>query len=197
MKKLLLTLALIVCVSGSAMAQVGWNEDQMGYYFDQAGNEVCGTFAGPGLTQAYLMVANPAFGVGGWECFAPITAPTSGSVLNWDLMGLGPINILTPPYFQVGMGVPYPHAGRIHVATANLFVGGPEPFLFYLKALPTAYKPSIAGYPCYAVGEDVNILRPLFPTSGSYDLPVAQLNGGCGVVSAQDDTWGGVKSLYQ
>lgn len=196
MKKLLLTLAVSVCFAATAAAQVGWNSDEIGYFFDQAGTEYCAT-AAPGMAHAYLVIKNPEFGVGGWECYAPITAPADGMVLSYDLMGLGPINIYTPPYFMVGMGVPFPLASRIHVATANLFLGGTGAWLFYVKALPTAYRPSIPGVPCYAMGEDVNVLVPLSSTSGSFNLPVAQLNNGCGVVGAQDDTWGGVKSMYR
>lgn len=199
MKKLLLTLALSLFVAGTATAQLGWSEDEIGFFFDQGGTLPCGT-AGPGMASAYLMIKHGQYGVGGWECYAPITAPADGMILSWDLMGLGPLNIYEPPFFMVGLGVPMPRAGVVHVATVNLFLQSADTWLFYVKPLPMYYPyrgGSLPGYPCYAAGEDVNILTPLFATSGNYNLPVAQLNGDCTVVSTKDETWGGVKSLYQ
>lgn len=197
MKKLLLTMVLSLCLAGTAAAQIGWSADQIGIYFDEAGSQFCGV-AGPStMPQAYLVIKNAQYGVAGWECQVAVVPPADGLVLSYNTLGTGPINIYTPPDFMVGLGVPFPRAGAVVVAAINLFVGGPDPWLFYVRALPPQLRPSIPGYPAYAAAEDPDILSPLFVSSGDQALPVAQLNGDCAIVATQDDTWGGVKGMYR
>jgi len=63
------------------------------------------------------------------------------------------------------------------------------PVDFYLGPAPGLGNPVYSG----ASGEAI----PLGISSGSPDLPVAQINGGCQVVPVEATTFGSLKSLYR
>ncbi len=201
MKKLLLALAITACFAGSAAAQIGWGADNIGVYFDAAGASLCGMEAPGNLATVYIVITNPQYGVAGWEARVETVTNGGSYVLTWALNGVNPLNTQTVPEFQVGLGLPFEKAPAIAVATGTVFVADDLPLYFYVHPI---FKPSTdpndpnAVPMCYyAVDYDPDILLPLYPKSSDYELPVAQLNGDCLIIGAENDTWGGVKSLYQ
>jgi hypothetical protein len=194
MKKLLVTLA-IVCMAGTAFAQVDPDPNGIGVYFDMAGTQYCYEFLG-GPVSAYVVITNPTqdAGISGYECHVSYVLPAGNYDTGWTLPA-GGLNVSTAPDFVVGMGSPLPYAPSVVVATLGLLMFAPGCMEFYVGPANT---PSIPDVPLYADGLDPGLLIPLQVSSGSSELPVAQLNcGDCIVIGTEDATFGGVKAMYK
>ncbi len=199
MKKLLALLGLALLVSSSAMAQVDPDPNGLGIYFDMAGTVRCESGIAPALKSVYLVATNitqPT--LGGWE--GHVYCDNAGWMfLSAVLAGTGPINLFTAPDFQVGLGVPMDAAPSMLLATVNYFPQNLDPAPFRLGPCQAPSLPDNP-VPLYADGINVGILVPFQAPQGSFDLPVAYGNpagGTCDIVAVEDDTWGGVKSLYR
>ena len=203
MKRLLALVGLTLLIAGSATAQIDPDPNQIGVYFDPLATEFCTSAAMYMAVSAHVMFTNPTdptgtpCGISGWEAEVTAIPPATGGMINGaTLMGSGPINLFAYPTFQVGMGTPWPPAPVIHVADINIFTLNTDAWFFTIGAIGPTSWPEDPG-PGFAVDYDPGILVRVMPSSGSMDLPVAQVNGVCGVTAAQDDTWGGVKSMFK
>lgn len=194
MKKLVVLLCLVM--AGSVAAQpVDTDPDHVGIYFDVGATLY--TNDTPLMYQpnpAYLVLTNvTSNGVLGWEMtiaidplggYSSIQAVTPrGSAVDADGSALG---------FAVGLGSPLPNSVAIVLADITYFYTGP--LCLYL-GLPSVQ--SIPGHMAYIDGEDVGLLKPMYPSSGDFALPVATVGGGCEVTATRESTWGGVKTLFR
>ncbi len=197
MKKLLVTLA-IVCLAGSAVAQVDPDPDGLGVYFDMTGEQYCTDFVG-GQMFGYLLMTNCSqpSGISGWECHVTYTVPAGDFETGWVLPA-GSLNVSSAPDFVVGLGTPLPYAPALLLATYGVLILNTSPMDFFVGPCNT---PSIPGVPVFAAGDNPGLLLPMQPVSGSPDLPVAQINplGGCPgqVIEAQHETFGSVKAMFK
>jgi len=197
MKKLLVTLA-IVCLAGSAIAQVDPDPDGLGMYFDLEGVDYCLDYMG-GQAFVYLLLTNCSqpSGISGWEAHVTYVVPSGDFETGWTLPA-GSLNVSAAPDFVVGLGTPMPYAPALLLATYGILVFAPDQMDFFVGPCNT---PSLPGVPAYAAGDDPGLLVPLQPVSGSADLPVAQLNpaNGCpgDVIGTQQETFGSVKAMFK
>ena len=194
MKKLLVTLA-IVCLAGTAFAQVDPDPNGIGVFFDTEGTVYCHEFIGGAVT-AYVIITNPSqdAGIGGYEFHVTAALPAGNYDTGWTLPA-GALNVSAAPDFVVGMGSPLPYAPAVVVAQWGLLMFAAGCMEFYVGPADT---PSMPGVPLYADGLNPGLLVPLQVSSGSAELPVAQLNcGECIVIGAEDATFGSVKAMYK
>jgi hypothetical protein len=195
MKKLVALAAVAsLVVGGQALAQVDAGPDGLGMFFDTGATEYCMDFTG-GQVNLYLMLVNCSepTGISGWECHVTYTVPSGNFETGWTLPA-GSLNVSAAPDFVVGLGAPLPFAPAMLLATYGVLAFVPDPMMFYVGPCNT---PSIPGTAVYAAGDDPGLLIPMSPVSGNPELPVAQLNGGCGVIGNEDATFGQVKNLYR
>jgi len=199
MKKLLAMLAVALLASG-ALAQVDPDPDGMGVYFDTAGTMFCTSTAAPfEQITAYLLITNPSAtsGGSGWEAWVTV----EGGVVapSWTLAAGLDVDP-SDQGFQVGIGtggLALPYGETVVVATYSAFVQVPDAVVnFYVEGVPGST--SFPSSPGYAAGNDAGDLRPLQVSSGTgMGLPVASVNGDCGVVANEDLTFSNVKALFR
>jgi hypothetical protein len=195
MKKLVALAALAsLVIGGQALAQIDQGLDGLGMYFDTGANDYCMDYMG-GPVSVYLILTNASepTGISGWECHVTYAVPAGNFETGW-VLPTGSLNVSTAPDFVVGLAAPMPFAPTILLATYGVLAFVPDAMMFYVGPADT---PSIPGTPVYAAGDNPGSLIPMSPVSGSADLPVAQLNGGCGVIGTEDATFGSVKAMYR
>lgn len=161
----------IACTGNSGPAGAA---DRIGIFWDEAATITCRD-APPGPVMGYLAILNPsASGVAGWECRLDWQPEGSFVPLFFEPLGDGPLSVGLPPEFQVVLRTPLPSLPVLPIMRMHLFATAPGATLFAIGPLPWGPQHP---EPCYADAGDVGSLLPLTPTSGAYDLPVAQLNG--------------------
>ncbi len=187
-----------LAISGSALAQVDPDPDGIGMYFDLEATQYCLDFSG-GQVFVYLLMTNcsQSSGISGWEAHVTYTVPAGDFETGW-VLPTGSLNVSSAPDFVVGLGTPHPYESAILLATYGILVFNTSTMDFYVGPCNT---PSIPGVPVFAAGDNPGLLLPMQQSSGSPDLPVAQINpdGGCPgqVTGSEQDTFGGVKSMYR
>ena len=194
MKQLVALAALsLLVMNGQAPAQVDQDPDGIGIYFDTDATQYCLKYLG-GRIFAYLILTNCSepSGIGGWACRMTVTIPAGNYAYGWDLYGAD--NMSTPPDYVCGLGSAIPYAPAMLLARQECWVHVPDAMTFYIGPVST---PPIWGYPAYAAGDDPGRIKPMYVASGSYDLPVAQLNGVCSVIATEQTSFGHVKSMYR
>ncbi len=196
MKKLiaLATLAPLL-LSLPAPAQVDQDPDGLGMYFDTDATQYCLEYVG-GEVSAYVILTNCSepTSIAGWECHVTYTIPPGNYELGWWLNTIGGENVSAAPDFQVGLPSAMPYSPAILLAVYRMLIYVPDPIVFYVGP---CNSPTIPGYPAYAVGGDPGRIKPMYVVSGSYDLPVAQLNGVCSVIATEHTTFGHIKAMFR
>ena len=200
MKKVLALVGLTLLMAVPASAQVDPDLNGLGIYFDLNTFEQRCSPTGPApmtMLYVYLVASNirPDLTMGGWECSVYHDVPGL-SYLSTTVHGQGPINIMTPPDFMVGLGMWMDWAPYHHLATLQYFVMSNVPATWRVGPLRGTFQ-SIPGEACYADGIDPGILVPFQPPQGSWDLPAAKLYQVCDIVAVEDETWGGVKGMFK
>lgn len=198
MKKLLV-LALML-MAASAFAQTDDGANGIGFYWDEGGvSNYLATAAPYSQLNVYLLATRITedSGLSGWEAeVAIIPAPSFPPTYTLNNNGL---NVLSAPIFQVGMANALPFAPAMKLLTITLLNFG-TPFSL---AVGPCTPSSFGGLrPGYAAGNDPGKLvgltpaasvpvpgRPNFFTVGSFMEPAP--------VAVENDSWSGVKNLYQ
>lgn len=196
-RALLLGVALLVWPAW-ARAQIDPRTDGIGCYFDQqaVGNCITTTSSFQ-LVTAYMIATriSATSGMSGFEC-AAIISGGGFCPLGWNVFHAG-TNFLTAPLVAVGFGVLTVRSPAFLLASVAGYVESPvSQILLYIDALPTPTLPQYPHNPVYAPNADPFELRPLWQSTGGYDVPVAAINGDCPVANATG-TWGGVQALYR
>lgn len=194
MKKLV-ALLLVSMMATVAFAGLDPDTDSFGVYFDTAGNSVC-LDGQPAFApfNAYLLLMNPASPTDGFECtVTPVGAPHF--ILSTTLGGTGTLDVdASANGFAAGAAANFPVVnGACVLVTWSIMLQAPAtPLSFYITK---ATIPSMTGNLPVVTGE--GILRRCGVSSGDVTLPVAVVNGGCGVVSEEVSSFGNVKSLFR
>lgn len=199
MKKLIVLL-LVSIMATSAFAVVDPDPDMMGIYFDMNADSNC-LPSQPAQVPffAYAVLTNPTVpGVEAFEFGYENVVPVGFETLVFQLATTLPTGAI-----DVGEGTPL--AGNIIAGLANPVPAAPATILvtwqylllgvFPVEMYMTASEPSSVpgGLP---VIQAEGTLRTVGLSTGGPQNPVATINGGC-VVAVENDTWGGVKSLYR
>jgi hypothetical protein len=195
MRKFIALAALfLLTITNQTLAQVDRDPDGLGIYFDMDATQYCLDYVG-GQLCAYLILTNCSepTGILGWECFVTYTIPAGCSEIGWTLPA-GSLNVATPPEFTVGLPAPVPNAPTILLATLCLMILSADPMEFYVGPVHCTSFPTV---PLYAAGDNSGRLIEMHPASGSFYLPVAQLNGDCTVIGTENATFGHVKAMYR
>jgi len=197
----LLVLGLVLMATGAA-AQTDPNPNGIGFYFDEGGVYNCLPSAAPyTLINAYLLATRitQSAGISGWEAGIAIM-PTPAFPPTYTLPGII-LNPPTPPNFQVGLGSALPYEPAIKLLTVSILNFGTPFALAVGPCTPSSFGGLCPGY---ADGADPDLLIGLTPSTGipvpgqPYFYTVASFMYICGDdLAAEDDSWSGVKRLYQ
>lgn len=200
MRKLVTLLTAALLLTGASAYAQGPNT--IGVYFDLAGENNCSAAAPYANVNAYLIAKDitVSSGISGWECSVRTEPATLPAGLNVTLANAG-LNVLAYPQFQVGLASALPFSPAIVLATMSTFyLGGPV--LFGIgPCTPTSFPDAIG--PGYAAGDNPGLLTRLVPSSNvPAPFPNTFWVAGIGAgptcpVATENDSWGGVKSLYQ
>lgn len=172
--------------------------DQIGIYLDDQAEAFCAEGVPMGFTTTYLVLTNlTSSGILGWE--AKVTFTGGGVLTNAVLMGQA-INAATrPSEYIVGLATPMmANQGTVSVMTMVLYIF--DVTVPTLGFVGPVYYNSIEGVelPCYLDGDDVELIKPLYPVMGDIAEPVLILNDSCtGPVPNETSSWGELKSLYR
>ena len=180
-------------IATSAVAVVDPDADMMGFYFDLEADMPCLDGATPYSTHnLHLILTRPtADMIYGFE--AGLTLEGTGMILAADFAVDQFINVGTNENMIVGYGVPQP------TTLATLLV------TFSVMYMDTAMGP----LDFYLHGSEPSSMNPLYPVilleggvlqsvglSAEFG-PTAQFNGNCMVVSTDNVSFDGIKSLYR
>ncbi len=169
--------------------------NRVGLYTLNDGNGYCNKYMAVGNDHIYLLMTrcDEPSGISGWEL--AITMPPTVFALDWGIQGQF-VNAASPPEFAVGLAVAFPQATAILLADITVFVTTLDPVFAYFTIVS---NPSIPGEMAFAAGDDPGNLQPLVHPTGSFANPVFGFNSGPldPPVATENQTWGGVKSLYR
>lgn len=194
MKKLV-ALLLVSMMASVAFAGVDPDFDSFGVYFDTGGNTLC-LNGQPAFApfNAYLLLMNPRSATDGFECtVTPVGAPHF--VLSTTLGGTGTLDVdASPNGFACGAAANFPvvNGAAVLVTWSVMLQAGGVPLNYFITK---ASIPSMPGNLPVVTGEGV--LRRCGLTTGDVTLPVAVVNGACGVISEEVSSFGNVKSLFR
>jgi len=195
MKKLMLLVGMLLFVSNLASAQLDPDYNGLSVFFDAQTPVRC-QMVPTGLKTVYLVATNlsQVAGLSGWEGRVYCDNP-AWMFLSATVHGNGPINILTPPDFMVGLYSPMESRPFMLLVSLQFFVQNLAPTPFRVGQCSS---PSTPGAPCYADGVDPGILVRFVSPAADWSLPVAWANSpDCNIVQIQDETWGGVKGMFK
>ncbi|MEN8007523.1 MAG: hypothetical protein ABFS42_10935 [Candidatus Krumholzibacteriota bacterium] len=187
-----LVLIAFIVLTGTAIAQ---DQDVVGIYFDEEGlTSTVQTTQSPEDVIAWVILKNISSqsGLSGFAMKGFWTLPYEGPCGD-NLLGpqLGICNI----EWIFGAEPPVPQAEILPVVRFQVHVLAPtERVDLFIQ--PLDYPPLNYGDAVYEANDgSPGTIIPLHPTSGSYDLPVAVINGG--EVAVKSAHWGAVKSMYR
>lgn len=191
----------LATTAGPLFAQGGGGDpvetfDLIGVYFDEEGMIDCATSVEVGMHHFYVVLSElTSLGIRGFEMKLLVDG------------GLTYFNFTFPTdeYINVGIregevivGFPQPLLavdGKLMVMEFDSYLADEDPAKYFIDHI---YFSSIEDHPCYLDCEDVELLKPLYQTSGSEIEAVLEINGGhCGPISAEPAAFDKVKSLYR
>ncbi len=182
--------ALVISDAPVACAGLDPDPDSMGIYFDATGNSNClwnGPFA---PFSAYLLLSNPAGPTSGFACRvslegAPyfLLSTDLGDAMDIDSSAEGFLVEATSPYPEIG--------SQIVLATFSVMLQSPSVLDFFVRPPVPPYG-TCPGPVVFGDGGT----RCCGVSSGNVDLPVATVNGNCGVAD-ESSSFGAIKSLYR
>jgi hypothetical protein len=210
MKKLLtVALALAALTILAPQASFAWN-NQLGIYTDPAGAPLTANFAATPFVpfDAYLVLTNPvnhtfngAVGtaepitsIGGFEC--KVIMPESSDFVTLSrTFPVNAIDVGAPPSYVVGFATNVPVVNQaIVLCTWSFMASTNAQFDIFLDI--TRF-PGLAGEMAVNdVNDPDEPLSAVYVSTGDVGVPVFSVNG-TAAVAIENDTWGGVKSLYR
>ena len=204
-------ICIVACLVWAPQSHAGIDpdENQIGVYFDTEGTSVCATVQPNVPFYAYVILTNLSSPeVWGVEFNLCVVEETVGDSYFFRLGENWP-----PPFaydlehseldrcsdgIRIGCYAPaIPAAGSLVVATLTYMIQGEASAELYLG--PSPEQSIDDGLPAYAgivEGGEVGIIA-LGVSSGDPGLPVASINGDCGVVSAEEKAFGAIKCLFR
>lgn len=202
--KTVLALLLVSLMATAAFAVVDEDPDMMGIYFEPTADTNCLTVGASTPFFMYVCVTNPTAGaIDAYEFGYQVEVPAGMEAMIFRLS----TNIANLVANGVDVGVSGPLGGDVIVGLATPLPGGEvvvvHSFNYMLLAPMTApvyltasSSPSLpGGLP--VIQEAGGDLMTLGLSTGGPEIPVAVLNGTECPVAVEQDTWGGLKSLYR
>lgn len=193
MKKLVVFL-MVSLLASSAFAVVDPDADSIGIYFDETADVNCADPALYAPFPAYIIITNPSQPVvAGFEASWAAMGTPGQLIVQTFAFPVETVNVGDQNNILAGFNSALPSTEAVIVASMTfLMVGGdPNPIMIG----PATPSSGTDGLPLYQ-GETPGVFFNLGPSSGSVDLPVAEIYGGC-PVAVENETWGSVKSLYR
>ena len=193
MKISLFSLLTILFLAGIVPVALCSQTDVIGFYFDPGAESNCIESAPYATVPVHLVLTNPAMDhLFGYEF--GYTVAGSYLISGTTLMGGSPIDVGGyPGNHIVGLGVPLAPDGATVLATLSVFVMDDQQIQF---ALHGADPPSIPEYPELPVLLLADYIQQNPVLSVPAGIPSARINGQCNG-ETDEDSWDGVKSLYQ
>lgn len=196
MKIRLLTVCVCLALASASFGQIDPDANSIGFYADM-GATMNSIQTEEGMIELYLLVTGldaPA-GIAAWE----MSLFYDGPVVNVGyLIPYNSINVGVFPSYSVGNAQAIlPQNDVIHLMTMTFLVTGLTPANIYIKQAHLPVGGSLGNdLPVYVDGEDWDVMRNLYPSSGSIDLPVFRINGEA-PVATQPASFSGVKALFR
>lgn len=198
--KIVIAVLAILTIAAAATATVDPDPDQIGVYFDLKAETTCMDVGISVPFFAYVIITNPTAEVQGFSFAICHEAPPGMEGLVFRLASSWPTECPPPidtsiidwcnlGHAQICYSPVPPVPGGVVVMPFQYLLLGDVPVKFYLG--PTAGGEA----PGYLDPDGAFI--PLGISSGSPDLPVAQVNGDCSVVPVEESTFGRVKAIYR
>ena len=193
MKKLVVFL-MVSLLASSAFAVVDPDSDSIGIYFDETADANCADPVLYAPFPAYIIITNPSQPVvAGFEAsWTPMGTPGQ-LILNAFSFPVQTVNVGDNYNILAGFNTALPATEAVIVANMTFLMVGSDPNPIILG--PATPSSGTDGLPLYQ-GEVPGVFFNLGPSSGSVDLPVAEIYGGC-PVAVENETWGGIKGLYR
>jgi hypothetical protein len=178
------------------MAQVDPAANGIGIYFDEGATNNCFTSATPfQAVTAYLFLTNldEPSGCAGWEASVEYTGLTAPGFTH--TLGTAVTDVGSGFEHICGLGGNVLPPAPVHVlGTVVGYVMDPTVVVEYF--IRPVSQPSVDGAVVYGAGSDPGLYTPMIVSTGGFDVPVATINAAC-IVPVDEETWGGVKALYQ
>ncbi len=196
MKKLALALCIVmIAVAGSASA-LEW-ENNIGVYFDEAGENFCDALPiGYHENVAHLVVTNMTVDtINGWE--AEIVG--ENVVIAEKTFYGDSFNAGTRPNEYI-MGLSAPLTGNtVVLADLSLYVGDDTTpaFIFIGGVYYHTLENKVPALLEYVGPGEAGVAMEAHLSLGGPNDPVLIINGECNVVDTEDASWDSVKSLYR
>ncbi len=195
------TILILITVSGvaSGYATIDPDPDQLGVYFDTNADVNC-LNAGTSIPFfVYVVLTMPTESeVTGFEFGYRAVVPPGLEGLVFRLATTEPC-LNSPDSWGEGdyycsFSSPLPMVGSnvVLVTWSFLFLAAGVPMDFFLG--PASVESIPDGLPAY---ESHGEILPLGISSGSPEIPVATVNGFCGVISNEEVSFGKIKSMYR
>jgi len=194
MKSMLTLIVPVMFLSSAAFAQIDSGPDGLGVYFDEAATQVAVVPEDPGdMVQAYLVLVDPTHDgqLSSWRAHVRsgfdegcimVGTPRIGQDMEMDMPGSNYCG------FEVIVDPGTPNPTQPVMVLADLTI-----YDLTEGAVINVYL----GWPATASYEvDGHAPQPFQPSSGSFDLPVARINGEP-PVATRDLSWGRVKALFE
>ena len=192
---IMITVTSLVIVTICYEVTLAEVQDEIGIYFDQAGltSSYKTTQLGE-YVEAWLILKNMSSesGIQGIIVYGLV----EGEAVNFcwgSLIGEQPA--ICYPDWMLPANPPLPQTDILVAVEIWFLVPSPLSVIeLFVKPYPA---PPYEGETAYYMANDgmPGTLIPLYPSSGSYDLPVAAVNAE--IVTYEGVTWGSVKALYQ
>lgn len=198
MKKLVVLLCLAsLTVAGSGFAQADPDPNGIGLYFDADATITCvdlaPDFVNPQMI-GYLVITNPteSSGIAAFECNLSLVGAAALGSPQWTVPA---INVGTGGDLLVGFSAPLPAAPVVVLAQYSATIFAPAPAQIFITPVQNT-EPTVPGEMVYSPADDPGNFQILRQSTGGIDVAVFVINGDCPVAS-DNDTWGGVKSMYR
>jgi hypothetical protein len=186
---------LLSLTAGAAFAQLDPGPDGIGIYADMdAAINRLEAAEGESFELHVLVTGLDAIGIGAWE----MSLYYEGPVMNiGHLIPYQHISVGIWPSFTIGVMDYLPAAPVIHLMTLTFMITGEGPADLYIQAAHVPEGGSMGNdLPVFVNGMIHEDLRPMYPSSGSVDLPVFRFNGEAPVATSPA-SWSSVKALFR
>jgi len=189
---------VLVLSATSVFAQVDPDPNGIGIYFDQGATVNSTVIAeGTDVVNAYLVLTNPSLegNLDYWYCYVStyLDDPNQGaSIAGHPVNGTNIIVSNMPGSSSWGFRV-FPYSEPPLEATFTTVLAELEILIFDFNSPIYLYVRGSGDEVVYSVGTESASMNP---SSGSWDLPVAVINGEA-PVATESQSWGQLKSLYR